>query len=158
LPEKQSEVAAPKAEAPKPPYSGPLEYENIGKGSFVVRPPGTLGTVGWIDGHPWQARFVKSEREAKALVEKKPQAEAPVGPAKGETREEETGQAPEEVLTPTKAELSEKYNLPMIVVSREATVPGTSQRFTVESTAEAAINDIDQQITMARSLLRCLST
>lgn len=49
----------------------PLEATRL-RDCFCVRPKGALGTVGWINGLPWEARFVKasSEREAIAKVRK----------------------------------------------------------------------------------------
>lgn len=36
--------------------------------SVIVRPKGTLGTCGWIDGKPWQARSFPSVRRAQQWI------------------------------------------------------------------------------------------
>lgn len=38
--------------------------------SVVVRPQGCLGTMGWIDGKAWDARFFKSRAKAQTWISK----------------------------------------------------------------------------------------
>ena len=54
-----------------------LQYEAVQlTRSVVVRPAGALGTCGWIDGKPWQARSFTSMRRATQWIaqQEKPRA------------------------------------------------------------------------------------
>ena len=37
-------------------------------GGWLARPVGVLGTVGWIDGIPWEASIFDTEEQADAFV------------------------------------------------------------------------------------------
>ena len=47
-----------------------LEATPVGSGWWAVRPPGVLGTCGWINRVAWSARYVhaKSAKEAVEIV------------------------------------------------------------------------------------------
>lgn len=43
-------------------------YEQLNGNRYIIRPEGTLGTCGWIDGKPWSAQFVTGLRKAQRVV------------------------------------------------------------------------------------------
>jgi hypothetical protein len=43
------------------------EAEPLRSGTYVIRPEGTLGTMGWVNGIPWTAEFVKGHQVKRAL-------------------------------------------------------------------------------------------
>ena len=52
-------------------------FEQLRGERYVVRPEGSLGTCGWINGRPWQAEYVtglhKAARRVAYLNEQQPQ-------------------------------------------------------------------------------------
>ena len=51
-----------------------LEAEQFGPNSYVVRPVGAVGTCGWINNKPWQARYISATSPKEAIAK----AQAPL--------------------------------------------------------------------------------
>lgn len=49
------------------PLLEPLEATELNTGKWVVRPKGCLGTMGWIEGKAWTARYVEASSAKEAL-------------------------------------------------------------------------------------------